>query len=135
MTTCSSNGPSGEYTCEERSHHGVIYTQLEPLAHIPVSQGVLSIIWIVISDNLTASSEHVFLQLYTDLNQQYPILTQADSSVINVTAKKGMAAVYNIAVIIGNAIYSTSRFNLQRSPAEKKKINLVVFRAQNVDLH
>lgn len=63
-------------TCEERSHHCVIYTQLEPLKHIPVSQGVSSIIWIIISDNSTASSEHVLLQLYTVLNQQHPVLPQ-----------------------------------------------------------
>lgn len=75
LTTCSSP-ESREYTCEERSHHCVIYTQLEPHKHIPACEGALSIIWTVIGENLTASSEHVLLQLYTELNQQHPVLPQ-----------------------------------------------------------
>ncbi len=119
MTTCSSHGLSRENTCEERSLHCVIYTQQEPLKHIPASQGVLSIIWIVISDNLTARSGHVPLQLHAELNQQHPVLPQPIVQRSMLLALKGLPAVYNITRIYGKAIYSTSRFNLQRSTAEK----------------
>ena len=70
---------SRENTYEERSHHGVIYTQLEPLKHIPASQGVLPIICHVISDDLTVSSEIVLLQLYTELNHQHQALPEINA--------------------------------------------------------
>ncbi|MEQ2287663.1 hypothetical protein AMECASPLE_014989 [Ameca splendens] len=41
------------YTCEKGSNHWAIYTQLEPLQHIPASQGGLFITGIFISDNCT----------------------------------------------------------------------------------
>lgn len=56
---------------------------LEPLARIPASQGALSIIGIVISDNLTVGSEDILLQLNTELNQQHWLLAVAGRSKIN----------------------------------------------------
>lgn len=55
----------------------------EPLAHIPASQGALSIIKIVISDNLTVGSEDIQLQLNAELNQQHWLLAVAGRSEIN----------------------------------------------------
>lgn len=56
---------------------------LEPLARIPASQGALSIIGIVISDNLTVGSEDILLQLNTELNQQDWLLAVAGCWKIN----------------------------------------------------
>lgn len=72
-----------ENTSGERSHHHVSYTPPEPLAHIPASQGALSIIWIVISDNLTVGSEDILPQLNTQLNQQHWLLAVAGRWKIN----------------------------------------------------
>lgn len=113
LTTRSSN-ESREYTCKERSLHCVIYTQLEPHEHVPASQGALSIIWTVISDNLTASSEHVLLQLYTELNQQHPVLPQLAAQ----ESKRDGCCVQHYRDY-RKCIYSTSRFNLQKSLTKK----------------
>lgn len=56
---------------------------LEPPAHIPASQGALSIIGIVISDNLTVGSEDILLQLNAELNQQHWLSAVAGHSKIN----------------------------------------------------
>ena len=73
-----------ENTQAMKGHITVIYTQLEPLRHIPFSQGVLSIMWTVISDNLTARVEQVLLELYSAGSS----FVTADSSEINVIGNK-----------------------------------------------